>query len=289
LQPFAWGSFNSGAVGISVLFAVTCFLGFEATAIFRDEVKRPRETIPRATYLAVLLIGLFYAVAAWMIVTAFGIDQVTAIAKADPPSMFPDAMRKFVGKGSVDVVHVLLMSSLFAAILSAQNILARYVFCLGSDGALPRILGSVHTRHHSPYVAAVVVSVIWFVMGLVFVFLHTDPALLYARVAGVGGFAVLVLMLLTSIAVVVFFRRSNHVKDSTPWHTVVAPAIAAVGLAIIVFLAVTNLAVLVGGSKTDAILLQILTWGVLFLGMVLAIVYRYKRPDVYYHIGHQSP
>jgi len=50
----------SGPLGIAVLFALTGFIGFEATAVFRDEARNPEHTIPRATYLAVIIIGVFY-------------------------------------------------------------------------------------------------------------------------------------------------------------------------------------------------------------------------------------
>ena len=54
--------FTNGILGIAVLFALTGFIGFEATAVFRDEARDPERTIPRATYAAVLIIGAFYAV-----------------------------------------------------------------------------------------------------------------------------------------------------------------------------------------------------------------------------------
>ena len=49
----------SGAPGLALLFALLSFIGFEATAVFRDEARDPLRTIPRATYLALILIGVF--------------------------------------------------------------------------------------------------------------------------------------------------------------------------------------------------------------------------------------
>ena len=40
----------SGSLGIGLLFAIISYVGFEATAIFRDEARTPERTIPRATY-----------------------------------------------------------------------------------------------------------------------------------------------------------------------------------------------------------------------------------------------
>ena len=61
LASFQPDVFTQGTLGIAVLFALTGFIGFEATAVFRDEARDPERTIPRATYAAVLIIGGFYA------------------------------------------------------------------------------------------------------------------------------------------------------------------------------------------------------------------------------------
>ena len=73
--------FTQGTIGIAILFALTGFIGFEATAVFRDEARDPERTIPRATYAAVILIGAFYAITVWAFVVAIGPDQVSAVAQ----------------------------------------------------------------------------------------------------------------------------------------------------------------------------------------------------------------
>ncbi len=62
----------SGAPGIGILFAILSFIGFEATAVFRDEARDPDRTIPRATYLSLVLIGVFYALSSWALISAVG-------------------------------------------------------------------------------------------------------------------------------------------------------------------------------------------------------------------------
>ena len=67
---FTPAAITSGSIGVPVLFALTGFIGFESTAVFRDEARDPERTIPRATYLAVLIIGGFYAVSCWALILA---------------------------------------------------------------------------------------------------------------------------------------------------------------------------------------------------------------------------
>ncbi len=71
----------SGSLGIGLLFALISYVGFEATAIFRDEARTPERTIPRATYAALILIGVFYAVTSWALVSGWGDEE--AVSQGD--------------------------------------------------------------------------------------------------------------------------------------------------------------------------------------------------------------
>jgi amino acid transporter len=286
LTPFTWDAFTSGSIGLSVLFAATCFLGFEATAVFREETKNPRRTIPRATYLSVFLIGIFYILATWLIIVAYGPSQVTGAAAANPVAMFPDAMEAYVGLWARDVMLVLLVTSGFACLLSVQNILSRYCYSLGVDGALPKALGKVHPRHGSPYRSSMIVSVA--ILVAVTAFMGSDPGLTYGRLAGAGGFSILVLVFVTSAAIVVFFRRRKDIRDANAWQTMIAPGLSFVGMGVILYLAVDNFKLLTGGSTAQAAGLQVLIWSVPTVGIVLALVYRSMRPEVYARIGRQK-
>jgi amino acid transporter len=67
------------------------FVGFEATAIYREEARNPDRTVPHATYIAVGFLGLFYAFISWIIIQAFGnlgaVDAATTTrpAYSSPP------------------------------------------------------------------------------------------------------------------------------------------------------------------------------------------------------------
>lgn len=288
LEPFSLSTIGGENVGVALLFSISLFLGFEATAIFREEAKRPLTTIPRATYTAVLTIIVLYVLTSWLLVTAFGVDEAAAIAQEDPAGMFLIAMEQYVGQVGVDVVSVLLVSSVFAALLSISNVLSRYLFSLGKDGVLPRVLGRAHPRFTSPYISAVAVSVAVLVVGAILVLSNGDASQLYASLAGVGGFGVIILEMITSIAVFAFFRRSGPIADTTRWHTAIAPVLATLGLAFIVFLAMSNFTTLTGASESLAVILQIVVWGVFASGIVVALVYRKIRPAVYESIGRQK-
>ena len=105
----------SGAPGIALLFAILSFIGFEATAVFRDEARNPLRTIPRATYLSVILIGVFYTVSTWALITAWGESQVVDKAVADPSGLLPGATEQYLGLVGLHIIQVLFVTSLSLA------------------------------------------------------------------------------------------------------------------------------------------------------------------------------
>ncbi|MFJ9388041.1 APC family permease [Nocardioides sp. NPDC101246] len=251
VASFTPSSFFSGSPGIALMFAIGSFVGFEATAIYGEEARDPKRTVPIATYVAVGTIGVLYAVASWALVLAFGSDQVQAAAQADPAGLTFTAAAAFLGGTAADVMMVMLVTSLFAALLAFHNAIARYVFALARAGHAPRPVMGVHQRHGSPYVGSLVQTATAVVLVGAFALAGADPVLeLFTWMAGVSIVAILAVMLLTSVAIVVFFRREGG--DTRWWHTRVAPVLGAIGLLGISALVIDNFTTLIGGSTTLA-------------------------------------
>ena len=72
--------FSPGMFGV-LAFCFAAFMGFESTALYRPEARRPERTIPRATYAAVIFMALFYCLVVWAIIQAFGNEGVIAAAR----------------------------------------------------------------------------------------------------------------------------------------------------------------------------------------------------------------
>lgn len=279
---------TDAGIGLAILFVVGNFMGFEATVIYREEVKDPAKTIPRATYLAVASIGVFYAVAAWAYVAYLGADNAQAAGEANTAGLFTTSLTALVGKTVVDVVTVLLITSIIASALSIQNVSARYLFSLGADGVLPSVLGKVHRSHGSPYISALSVGAVTAVVMVVFALTGTSADSLYAKASGVGSFAILVLMFAASVAVLVYFIRNRATNKESPLKSVVAPAIAAVGLGGVSYLAVTNYSDLIGDTGAISTALLLITFALPVAGFALARVLRAKKPETYLRIGRQQ-
>ena len=279
VRSFTPSAFFSGAPGISIMFAVASFIGFEATAIYGEEARNPRRTVPLATYLAVVLIGAFYALSSWAIVLAFGSDGVVAAAQADTAGLVFTAAAEYVSPVVADVMLVLLLTSLFAALLAFHNAISRYLFALGRQGMAPDVLSRTHVRHASPHVGSLAQTGTAFVVVAVFAVAGSDPVLqLFTWMSGLATVSILLLMVLTSVAVLAFFARSR--VDRRAWHTRVAPALGTLGLLGVVGLVLANFTTLISGDAVLATVLLTVIAAAFALGVVVSLVRRPRRTPV---------
>jgi len=264
----------SGSPALGLMFALLSFVGMESTAIYRDEVVDPIRCIPRATYMALGFIGFLYALTSWSIVTAWGDSGFLARATADPGTMFVATAQVVAGKLVADVTSVLIVTSAFAACLSLHNVVSRYQFSLANSGVLPRALGRVHSTHGSPAIASYVTTIWTLLTILGAAILDLDPIVNVATwTGGIAGVGVVILMTLTCVAVVVFFRVNR--VDTRLWHTFVAPGLGMIGLAAVVYLELKNFPLLMGGSTP----LGVAAACMLALAFVGGALWAFARPS----------
>jgi amino acid transporter len=177
-------------------------------------------------------------------------------------------------------VQVLLITSLFACVLSFHNVIGRYFHALGASGALPGALGRTHAKHGSPHVASVAQTVLSGGLLLLFLLLGLDPVTaIFTWFSGTSTLGVLVLMAIASVAIIVYFRRTR--ADRRLWQTIVAPILGLIGLVAMLIVVVQNFPVLVGGSVLVAALIGGALAAAYIAGMIVALVLKRRRPAAY--------
>lgn len=230
-------------LGVLIVIGMTAFAGVEQSAVYIEESKNPRRTIPVATYATILIIAAVYFTSSWVQVSAGG-PQIIAQASAQSSDLFFNQAAVTLGDASRQVGHVLLGTSLFAALLSFHNAVARYTFALGREGVLPRVFGRT-TRKGAPRYASLAQTTLAFGVLVLYAVAGWDPLVqLFYWGSTSGGLGVLLLITLTSIAVLGFFARDR--RGETLWHRVIAPLIATVILLVVAYLALDNLPTLFG-------------------------------------------
>lgn len=286
LSPLSPSSTFSGAVGVAVMFCHASFVGFEGTAIYGEESRDPKKSVPRATYIAVAFMGIFYTVTAWLVVNAFDPGGAVKAARSDPEGFFFNLGDQMVGSGMGTLLSLLIITSLFAAICAFHNNVARYFFALGRQGVLWRRLGETHPARQSPAAACCAQATISFVIILGFALAGRDPFVdLFTWMTGIGAVGIILLQSMAGLAIIVFFRR--HDLDRRVWNTVVAPVLGLVGLLTLLFLAFKNLNTLVGASGAVETALLIALFGSFAIGLAAALRWRTTSRSKYDRLGAQ--
>ncbi|PWE53841.1 amino acid permease [Metarhizobium album] len=280
MAPFTPSAFLSGTPAIGILFCFAAFIGFEATTIYSEEAREPRRTVPRATYISVLLIGVFYMFTSWLMVNGAGFDKLVPELQGlqDPTTFLFGLADRYVGGPIGTIMGILLITSLFAGVVAFHNGVARYLYVAGREGLLPRSLGVTHPVFQSPHVGSIVQTVTAILVVALFAATGQDPVLaLFSWLTNVGTLAIMLLMSFTAFAIVAFFGR-NPGLESNVLTTRVLPVVTGVILAALVIYIAVNFGSIAGASGFLAILLPGLVLIAAIIGLLLAA--RLKTADI---------
>ena len=258
LSVFSFDTFFNGnpggGVGLGVCFAFLSFIGFEATAIFGEETRNPRKTIPRATFAAVILIGVVYSMSAWSITAAYGTGfselgtNVTEVATASADTMYHDAAVYYCGDVVGHLFNWFLLISNFASWMGAHGMASRYLYAFARADLLPKAMEKTN-KAKSPFIACCVNMVIGLGISYIMAFCGLDP---YSQVGAIcSAIAIVGIMaieLIVCIAVIGYMRKYNNQEGfhHNVFQTTIAPIIAFIGLGYILYLVLANFGLMTG-------------------------------------------
>jgi amino acid transporter len=264
---------------IALMFALTSFVGFESAALYGEEAREPRRSIPRATILSVVLIGFFYMLTAWVTVGAIGPQATRAMAAHEAGNLFFTLIERFNGGGVQAVAALMLCTSLLASYIAIHNAASRYIFAVAREQLLPKRLGQFHPRRYAPSNASLTVSVITGCALTLFLFAGAEPyRTLVPGLIGFGTLGVIIIQALAAAAMVAFFwNRPGPGRGLT----LTASILAAIGLTVAAWLVASHFELL---SLDASRLIAALPWiypGVMVAGLVFAFWLKRAKPAVY--------
>ncbi|MGY6497833.1 MAG: APC family permease, partial [Microcella sp.] len=282
----------AGTAGIALAFAFASFIGFEATAIYGEESKDPKRTVPLATYVAIAVISVLFAIVSFGVVTGLGassvVDEVLERSNGleTPEGVLFSLAEQYVGGWLILPMAILVITSLFAGLLAFQNAAARYFFAMGRGGVLPKRLATTNSQG-APVGGVIVVSALAALVIVIFAATGLDPVLnLFFWMSSVTVIAIVTVEILVSIAVIRHFVKRG---DGGLWSTKIAPALSAVVLALGLYLLMSRFNLLAGTAPADvdpslpesAWLLNPLGWFLVlvpFIALVVGFVVSAVRP-----------
>ena len=213
-SPDGWSGIFFG-----VLYGVLIFVGFETAANLAEETAEPTRAIPRAVLLSVVVVSVFYLVAAYTQVAGFGFDLavITDPAVAAAPLFAlgsPEAVGGFGSDNILKVLIVVVLLDILAVGVGAATASTRGVFAMARDRRLPGPLASVSRSHGTPVGAItlmVAVMVGFVALNELWDDLFALPDLphyfsIFAWASTFGGFSLVVVYLLMSVGAFIGLR-----------------------------------------------------------------------------------
>lgn len=196
--PFFIGS-NGIIVAMAIMFVA--FEGYEIAAQSAEEIKDPSKNLPKAIFYSIIITTILYVAmffvsigsTSWKIVVGHGSYAIVYISGL----VIPD-----IGKG---VILIALLVGTIAALNATIFSSTRVSFAMGRDKVLPQILGKIHPKYKTPYVAILVSGTI---IGIIAIFLP------FYDIAASADIMFLLLFILVNAAVIILRYKMPRLKRS---------------------------------------------------------------------------
>ncbi len=239
-------------IGVAMVLGVLAFVGFETAAVYGEEAKEPRRTIPRAIVMLILGLAVLYTWTAYSATIGVGWTQAATVLGNvnNAPQQYVTLATTFVGSWLGVALLIFVITSNFASAFAMHQAQVRYVFDMGRAGIFPGFFGQTHPRWKSPARASLLQTtfsllVIGF-LGLILEHTNTDGSTIYTLGIATGGYwqqvsgvfsfgwlasivtmCILIVYLLTNVAAFFFAQRNQEMRV---WTHLVAPAVSSLFL-----------------------------------------------------------
>ncbi len=302
LHAFNPETLSGAGFGTALCFCIAAFVGFEQSPVYAEETSKPHIVVSRVMFLAVGFVALFFAFSAWALTVATGPAEVVKTSAEAGPGLLFQLTESRLGATFTDVLHVLFVTGMFAAMLSFHNVVARYAFAMGREGLLPAAFGRTNAGTGAPATGSLLQTGVAALVVIGFALSEdkapADPALavqlpdptapvlhLFTWMGSVGALGVTLLMAAASFAVIAFFVRRGT-AGAQIWRLVAAGAAGVALLGIAVY-TVKDFGVLVGAEKGSALswILPGIIGAAVAIGLAYGAVLRRSRPEVHARIG----
>lgn len=212
---------------LGAIFALTAVGGVSSAVYLGEEARAPLKNVKVAVIVAYLVNALTFVLFSYAATVGWGINNMAAFANSGVPGII--LAQQYMGEAGLIIITVLIINSVFAAILAPINATSRLIHSMARDKVLPEWLSALHPKRNTPArpivvlaaVAIVVSTLLGIIMGplnaFIFTFLLAGTSALVAHVMG-------------SAALPRFYSKIKQVK---PLYHVIGPIlfiVSAIGI-----------------------------------------------------------
>ncbi|HUL28187.1 MAG TPA: APC family permease [Streptosporangiaceae bacterium] len=238
--PFEPHNITNGFKGLAAGFplAVYLFIGWENSAALAEETGNPRRNVPRAVFLSIAMMGVGYVLFAFATVTGFGYNGAK-LAAAPIPFI---SVAHNVLAGFALFAYIAGLTSTLGVLISAVNSQARLIFNAGREGLLPRWIGKVSPKRHTPNNAILTFTAIASAIIVVWLLGHLiggnsgsmDPLNFFFESSTMGTILVLVVYFLACLALPFYYRKYRPQEFSALKH-IILPVLGLLAIGVPVY------------------------------------------------------
>ncbi len=146
----------NGMTGIILAFVLIffAFIGFEDMANVAEEVRKPKKTIPRAIMLSILITGVIY-----VLVSLAAVRVVNWAELGESAAPLAEIAQTSIGVGGGITLSLIALFATASTVLITLVAGARILYGMARDNSLPSILGIIHSKTKTPWIAVIVILV----------------------------------------------------------------------------------------------------------------------------------
>jgi basic amino acid/polyamine antiporter, APA family len=137
----------------AVLLLGFAMVGWESVVVTAGETRNPQRDLPFA-----LLAGLSSVALLYLLIQIVCIGTLPQLSTSDRPVV--DAARTFMGPEGATLVTIGALISMVGTLNVTMLTVSRVPYAMALAGQLPRVLGRVHPKYRTPYVAVVLSGVL---------------------------------------------------------------------------------------------------------------------------------
>jgi APA family basic amino acid/polyamine antiporter len=202
------------------------FIGFEDMANVAEEVKRPRKTIPRAIILSIVITAVIYILVSLSSVRLLNWEELSQSA-----APLADIATRGLGTGGGITMSAIALFATASTILITLVAGARILYGMAKGGSLPSILGKVHPRTGTPWIAVIVI----FVTSVAFAFVGD-----IVIVANIVVFTVIITFAMINLSVILlrYVKPDEERPFKVPLNIGKFPILPLFGFAVTVYMAI---------------------------------------------------
>jgi amino acid transporter len=213
---------NAAAIGKTAIVLIFAFVGLEIALVPSGEVRDPARTVPRALFSALATTTTLYLL---IQTVAQGLLGPSMAEHSAAP--LAEAAGRALGSGGRLLVLLGATISMFGYVSGDMLGSPRALFAFARAGVLPAVVGSVHPRFHTPFIAIIVYACIVATVSI---------SSSFTQLAVLANVAALTLYLMCVTASYELQRRDVRADGGIPFAVPGGPVVPILAAAVIVWL-----------------------------------------------------